>query len=61
MTNLKGGWPTRFDPKLGESIVHMLAADFSRKEIAAESGIGLRTLQDRLSRGRAVIRCSRGG
>jgi hypothetical protein len=49
----KGGRPAPYDPAYADRVTHMLAAEFSRVEIAAGLGIGLRTLQDWLRRGRA--------
>lgn len=48
----KGGRPTRFEPELGEMLVSMVAAGVPRAEMVERCGIGRRTLQEWLSRGR---------
>ena len=52
MSGARGGRPTKFSPELGAEILRLLAAGRSRAEIAEAVGIGKRSLQDWLARGR---------
>ncbi|QDV34405.1 helix-turn-helix domain-containing protein [Tautonia plasticadhaerens] len=45
--------PTKFTPEIGESVLRHLASGRSRRETVEALGIGRRTLQDWLRRGRA--------
>jgi transposase len=49
----KGGRPSRFSDRIAADALAYVAGGFTRREIAERCGIGLRTLQDWLARGRA--------
>ncbi|MEW4568520.1 hypothetical protein AB1L88_11705 [Tautonia sp. JC769] len=53
MTPNRGGRPTKFSAELGETIIDLLRQSVPRREIAARVGVGWRTLQEWLRRGRA--------
>lgn len=53
MSGKKGGRPTKFSAELGDEIIRLLASGVPRPEVASRLGIGRRSLQEWLRRGRA--------
>src|SRR5262245_19383860 len=51
--NSRGGRPTKFTAELGREILALTRQGVSRKVIAGQVGVGLRTLQAWLAKGRA--------